>query len=201
MSAPGLSSRLSLILDRAPEDVFEPDSVSDAPMVPFEAYAEDSRVFGWVRLNADRLTDLLNAYDELHLANVEIESLTGGTTEIATEILVLRDQLIAVHAGHPRGDENQRRRTRKHPVAVQARHYLIGGYVHAAPGVDPIASLRERPPIIPLTEAWIEYWSGGQRKRQWVGTLVVNRDLTDSIRLVTEDDLSFGRLRHLPPQA
>ena len=103
MSAPGLSSRLSLILDRAPEDVFEPDSVSDAPMVPFEAYAEDSRVFGWVRLNADRLTDLLNAYDELHLANVEIESLTGGTTEIATEILVLRDQLIAVHAGHPRG--------------------------------------------------------------------------------------------------
>ena len=187
MSAPGLSSRLSLILDRAPEDVFEPDSVSDAPMVPFEAYAEDSRVFGWVRLNADRLTDLLNAYD--------------GTTETATEILVLRDQLIAVHAGQPRGDENQRRRTRKHPVAVQARHYLIGGYVHAAPGVDPIASLRERPPMIPLTEAWIEYWSGGQRKRQWVGTLVVNRDLTDSIRLVTEDDLSFGRLRHLPPQA
>ena len=55
--------------------------------------------------------------------------------------------------------------------------------------------------MIPLTEAWIKYWSGGQRKRQWVGTIVVNRDLTDSIRLVTEDDLSFGRLRHLPPQA
>src|SRR5439155_24254916 len=100
-----------------------------------------------------------------------------------------------------RANEHQPRGTRNPRVAVQARHYMIGGYVDAGPGVDPIGSLRERPPMIPLTEAWIEYWSGGQRKRQWVGTLVVNRDLTDSIRLVTEDDLSFGRLRHLPPQA
>ena len=55
--------------------------------------------------------------------------------------------------------------------------------------------------MIPLTDAWIEYWSGGRRKRQWVGTIVVNRELADSWRFVPDEDLAFGRLRPAVPPA
>jgi hypothetical protein len=52
--------------------------------------------------------------------------------------------------------------------------------------------------MIPLTNAWIEYWSGGQRKRQWIGTIVVNREQAEWLRLVKADDLAYGRMRPTP---
>lgn len=188
--------RLQLVLERVQEDVLEPEFVSDAPLVRFEAYADRSRVFGWVRLDAERLTDLLNAHEELHLVNVQIEDLGDGWTRTADDVLVHRRELVAVHVSGPRGDAARRTPTRTHPIAVQSGPYLIGGHLHAAPGVDASLSARERQPMIPLTDAWIEYWAGGQRKRQWVGAIVINRDLTDWIKLVTDEDLAFGRLRH-----
>jgi hypothetical protein len=187
--------QVCLVLERVPEDVFEPEFVADVPLVRFEAYADECRVFGWLRLRAERLTDLLNGLEELRLMHAEVESLVDGQTQAVDDVLVQRHQLVAVHASGPRGDESQRRRTRTHAVAVQAGNYLIGGYVHTLPGVDALASVRERPPMIPLTDAWVEYWSGGQRKRHWVGTILVNRDQADWIRLVSADDLAYGRMR------
>jgi len=201
MSVESAPSRLSLVMHQVPEDVFEPEFVPEAPFVQFEAYADDARLFGWVRLDADRLTDLLNDHDELQLFHVEIESLLDGRTETADEVTVRRDELVAVHVGGPRGRQGERRRTRKYAAAVQTRHYLIGGYVHAPVGSDVRRSVTERPPMIPLTDAWIEYWSGGRRKRQWVGTIVVNRELADSWRFVPDEDLAFGRLRPAVPPA
>jgi hypothetical protein len=201
MSVESVPSRLSLVMHQVPEDVFEPEFVPEAPFVQFEAYADDSRLFGWVRLDADRLTDLLNGHDELQLFHVEIESLVDGRVQTAEEVTVRRDELVAVHASGPRGRQTERRRTRKYAAAVQTRHYLVGGYVHAPAGVDVGRSVAERPPMIPLTDAWIEYWSGGRRKRQWVGTIVVNRELAESWRFVSDEELAFGRLRPSAPTA
>jgi len=191
-SPPG---RLHLVLQPTSEEVFEPDAVSDAPLVRFMAYGLDQRVFGWVRLRADRLTDLLNAHEELHLVDVEIENLEDGITQSVGQIIIRRRELIAVHATAPRGDPARRERTRSHPVAVQLGNYLIGGHLHAEPGADPIASVDGRPPMLPLTEAWIEYWSGGERRHQASGTIIVNRDEADWIRVVTDEDLIDGGLR------
>ena len=77
MSVGASASRLCLVMHQVPEDVFEPEFVPEAPFVRFEAYAGDSRLFGWVRLDADRLSDLLNAHDELQLFHAEIESICG----------------------------------------------------------------------------------------------------------------------------
>ncbi len=189
------SGRLELVLQRTSEEVFEPDAVSDAPLVRFIAYGLQHRVFGWVRLRADRLTDLLNAHEELHLADVEIENLEDGTTQSVEEIVIHRRELVAVHATGPRGDSARRERTRTHPVAVQLGNYLIGGHLHADPGADPIASVDSRPAMLPLTDAWIEYWSGGERKHQSTGTIIVNRDQADWIRVVSAEDLIDGGLR------
>jgi hypothetical protein len=193
------ADRLHFILQRTPEEVFEPDSASDVPLVKFVAYATHHRVFGWVRLRADRLTDLLNSHEELLLTDVEIESLEDGATRSVDEILIRCSELTAVHASGPRGDEARRRLTRSHAIAIQSGNYLIGGYLHAPPGSDPIASFGERPLMVPLTDAWIEYWSGAERTKQSSGTIIVNRERVDWMRVVTDEDLFDGLLRPSPP--
>ncbi len=191
-SPPG---RLQLLLQRTAEEVFEPDAVPDAPFVRFAAYGVHERVFGWVRLHEDRLTDLLNAHDELRLLEVELETLATGLRGTVDEVIIHRRDLIAVQAHGPRGDANRRRATQSHPLAVQSGNYLISGYLHAPPGADPITSVRERPPMVPLTDALIEYWVHGRREHQAIGTIVFNRDAADWIRVVTHDDLIEGLLR------
>jgi hypothetical protein len=178
--------RLCLVLERVPETVFEPEFVSDMPLVRFEAYATHGRISGWVKLREDRLTDLLNAHAELLLLNAELEDLSDGRRSTADEILVRREQLIAVHASGPRGSESLRQLTTTHPLAVASGPYLIGGRLHTTPGTDPIHSLRERPVMVPLTEAWIECRIGHVWERQTVGTLVVNRSAAHRISITDE---------------
>ena len=113
------SNRLSVTLQPSSEEVYEPDAVSETPLVRFVAYGDHQRVFGWVRLRADRLTDLLNAHEELHLVDVEIESLLDGTTRSAEEIVINCRELVAVLASGPRGDLALRQRTRSHPIGIE----------------------------------------------------------------------------------
>ena len=77
--------RLCLVLERVPETVFEPEFVAEAPLIRFEAYADRGRIFGWVRLHEDRLTDLLNEHAELLLVNAEVEDLDDGRRSSADE--------------------------------------------------------------------------------------------------------------------
>ena len=183
------SGRLHLDLQLTSEEVFEPDAVSDAPLVRFIAYGDHHRIFGWVQLRAERLTDLLDAHEELLLADFKIESLEDGISQSVEESLIGRRELIAVQATGPRGDASRRHETRTHPIIVQSGNYLIAGYLHADPGVDPVASIDARGPMLPLTEARIEYWSYGERKHQSTGPIIVNREKADRIRVGTEEVL------------
>ncbi len=182
-------SRLSLVLERAPEEVFEPGLIATHPLLSFDAFASGHRVFGWVRLDADRLTDMLNSHAELHLSNVLIEGLDDGDTTMVDEVVVRRTELIAVRASGPRGAAARRTDTVAHPALVESWPYLIGGHLHAAPGVAPRDRARGSEPMIPLTEAWIAYRAGGAAWRRRVGTVIVNRDLATRIEPVSEDVL------------
>jgi len=188
-------SRLELVLQRTDEEVFEPGAITDMPLIRFAAYVANQRVFGWVRLDADRLTDLLNDHDELHLLDVGLESLPNGWPGTVDEVVIHRRDLVAVHAAGPRGVTARWQATQAHPVAIQSGPYLIGGYLHVPPGMDPIESARSRPPLVPLTDALIEFWAHGRCEHQSIGTIIVNRDKADWIRVVTHDDLIEGHLR------
>jgi hypothetical protein len=186
VSSPWPSGRPTLDLEGLPEAPYEPESVVDPPLVGFDAFSIDQRIFGWVRLSADRLTDLLNAHQEIALDNAQVEQLTHSGIAWIDHLVVNRDQLIAVRAGGPHGDAAKRLRLRRHPLAVRAGSYRMGGYLHARPGVAPLAEIRDRPTIVPLSSAWIEYWMDGRRISQWVGTILFNRNRADSIEVVGE---------------
>lgn len=188
-------SRLQLVMERTDEEIFEPGAIADVPLIRFAAYVADRRVFGWVRLDTDRLTDLLNAHDELHLLDVALETLPNGWPGTVDEVIIRRRDLIAVQASGPRGDPGLRHAMQTHPIAIQAGAYMIGGYLHVPSGADPIASANSRPAMVPLTDALIEFWAHGRAQHQSVGTIIVNRDKVDWIRVVTHEDLIDGLLR------
>ena len=191
ISPSSIGGTTTLVLERQAESPHEPDFVADAPLVGFDAFLPDVRVFGWVRLEAGRITDILNLHSELILVNVQVERLADGCVELE-RMRLERDNLLAVRAGGPRGDPSLRQRSRLHPLVVQSGPFLIGGYLHARIGVDPLEEIDHRPQMVPLSTGWLEHWIDGRRHRQWAGTIVFNRALVDAIRLVGEGGLEFG---------
>lgn len=187
---------MTIVLETLAEAPSEPDFVADAPLVAFDAFLTDQHVYGWIRLTAHRLTDVLNSRAELTLVNVQLERLPSGRLEWHERLVLDRDRLVAVRAGSPKGDPARRERLRTHPLVVQSGPYLIGGYLHAHPGIGPRDEIEGRPPMVPLSLGWLEYWIDGRRRAQWAGTIVFNRGLVDAIEVVTEEDLIFGATSH-----
>lgn len=162
--------------------------------VEFVAYGEDCVLSGMVRLASDRLTDMLNDHDEYELVDVLVEGLTGDHAVEVREVLVRRDELLLVHATGPRGNLDRRHRTRPHPVAVQLGPYQVRGYLHALPGTDPVQAIRRRKPMVPLTDAWIEFGTAAARQRRRVGTVVINRQQIDWIVPAIDDEIEMPDL-------
>ena len=182
-----IGNRLRVVFQR-PDDSNDRSGAEDSlpapallPLVEFVAYAEDCILYGRVRLAADRLTDMLNEHDEFELVDVMVERLDGlGAVEVR-QVLVRRNELLLVHATGPRGNQARRTRTREHPLAIRIGPYEVRGDLHAFPGHDPLMTIRRRKTMVPLTDAWIEYQAGFERRRRRAGALVVNREQIDSV--------------------
>ncbi|MEO8462188.1 MAG: hypothetical protein ABI555_03170, partial [Chloroflexota bacterium] len=152
------------------------------PELEFFAYGEDGRLSGRIRLDASRISDILNAYDEYLLLDVLATSYTDRTELRLPEILVRRDELLLVHASGPRGDEKLRMRTVERGMTMKLGRYLVSGNVHAPRGVDPFIDFRHRREMVPLTDAVIEFNSPDGPIFEVADTVVVNRTLVDWVR-------------------
>lgn len=157
--------------------------------IEFSGYTEDCRIFGFLQLAAERLSDALNELEELHLDSVLLVALEDNRAIEVRDLVVGRQELIAVRASGPRGNLARRIRTRPSPVAVKAGPYIVRGYVHGPPGGDPLRRFRTSRPMVPLTEAWIEYEAGGMAHRARVGPLVVNAEFVDWVERAKETDI------------
>lgn len=177
---------LDLVLERQAEEIHEPEFVAYAPIVSFEAFLAEQRIFGWVRLDADRLTDLLNEHEILRLVNVLVEDWHSGAITTVDEALIQRSEIIAVIASGPRGNPSRRRSTEAHRVLIESKEHRIGGCIHVAPGCDPVVRWHDGGPMIPLTDAWVEYRSGGECRHRPTDGLIVNRGLVTQIEVGTE---------------
>jgi hypothetical protein len=159
----------------------EPE-VDGLPEVDFVAYTSDERLSGRVRLDSSRLSDMLNANDEYVLVDALAERLPHGGSLVVSEILLQRNELPLVHAAGPRGDRTLRIPTEPHKIVLRSGRYLVSGRLHSGPGEDPLASLRARRPMVPLTYARIEFRRGAEIVVEPIGTIVVNRELVDWVR-------------------
>lgn len=173
-----------------------PDRSRATREIEFVAYGEDCILSGVLQMAADRLTDMLNEHDEYLLVNVLVEGLAGDGAVEVTEVIVRRDELFLVHAAGPRGNQERRHRTRSHPVAIQLGPYHVRGYLHVLPGADPIQAIRRRKPMVPLTDAWIEFPPATGRQRLRLGTVMVNRQQVDWIVPAIDEEVE---LPDLPP--
>jgi hypothetical protein len=177
-----LGSRLRLVL-RQPGDGRAADPTDDdLPEVDFVAYALHERLSGRIRLDDDRLSDMLNAHDEFVLVDALAERLPEGGSMVVSEILLRRHELAVVHATGPRGNRAQRVRTETHPLVFRIGRYLVSGRVHTGRGEDALMSVRSRQPMVPLTEAAIEFRVGPDVVREPAAAIVINRDLVDWVR-------------------
>jgi len=198
----GLWTRLRDALGRSRvEQAAQPTTHAGEPHRPeleFTGYAEDCRVFGFLRLEGDRLTDMLNVQEEIRLVDAVAVGLDDGRAIEVGEMTVRRDELLAVRGSGPRGNSGRRARVRPYPITLQTGPYTIHGYVHTLPGADPLMHVRRRKAMVPVTEAWIEYPNGAERQKVRVGTLIVNRELLDWIALSDDEEV---KLPNLPAEA
>jgi hypothetical protein len=158
-------------------------------LIDFVAYGHESMLTGRLRLDADRLTDLLNGSDEVDLVDVVCLGLDGDVVETSRAV-VPRRELVAVKAGDPRGRRSLRQPTRQSGVIASAGRYVMHGYIHGRPGADPMIHIGRRPAMIPLTDAMIAYESPTGWRRDQASTLILNRDTADWLRPAREDDLA-----------
>lgn len=151
------------------------------PEVEFVAYADDCTLSGYIRLDAHRLSDLLNANEQFELVDVAVDDFSGGATLELRDLVVSRDELLLVHATGPRGVPALRRHTRQYAVVAVVGPYEVRGYLHAIPGANPLASLGRRPPMVAISDAAIAYSVGPLARNRHVETVLINRDRIDSI--------------------
>ena len=172
-----IGSRLRLVLRQpgAAEAV-------DLPELDFVAYSTSERLSGRIRLDSARLTDMLNTHEEFVLVDALAERLPDGGSMVVPEILIHRHELALVRAGGPRGDRALRVPTKTHRVVLRSGRYVVAGLHHSTGGQDPLAALRRREPMIPLTDAVILFRVGPNIVEEPGGTIVVNRDLIDWVR-------------------
>lgn len=157
--------------------------------VEFSGYTEDCRVYGFLRLAGERLSDALNELEEIRLHSALLVALSDNRAVELRELLVARDELIVVRASGPRGNAARRVRTRPSPVAVKAGPYIVRGYVHAPPGGDPLRRFRTNRPMVPMTGAWIEYEANRVPHRARVGPVIVNTAFIDWVNHAKDTDV------------
>src|SRR5450759_4012779 len=95
----GVPRRLRLVFGRPEAGPTTPQPTTAAATlstVEFTAYSGDCRASGWISLDGNRLTDMLNAHDEFELVDVLMESLSDGHVIEVHELVVGRDELYAV---------------------------------------------------------------------------------------------------------
>jgi hypothetical protein len=160
--------------------------------IPFTAYAEDCTVTGEVALTSDRLSDFLAATEEYQVDTVAFRALDDGRVVEAPSASIQRDDLCLVAASGPRGRPERRLWTRQYPVRARIGPYVVLGYLHAPPTIDPLR-MTDRRTIVALTSSVVEYDLGGELQREQAEAVLVNRSKIDVLEAATDADLGIAK--------
>lgn len=153
--------------------------------IEFIGFADDCRVEGKVDLADARLADMLNCSRTILVREVTLVSTTDGHKQEFEELEINREELDIVVASGPRGDPKRRLATRPNGVSMKLGPYCAEGFMHAPPTANPVMGINNRPAMVAITDAVLEYKFCDESVSQWFRTILVNRDLAISLRTVT----------------
>jgi len=159
--------------------------------VDFQGFAGDCTISGRITMFGERLSDFLNGQERFRLHKVEFQALSDGRLVTEDSVSVERDDLFAVVGTGPRGSEKQRLRLEERRMQLAVGPYVILGRLHTKPGIDPMQSVLQREPMIPLTSATVAYSVAGAVIARDVGTIIVNRMLVDWITATPDEAAMF----------
>ena len=159
--------------------------------VEFQGFAGDCTISGRITMFGERLTDFLNGQERFRLHKVEFQALSDGHLVREDSVSVERDDLFAVVGTGPRGSQKQRVRLDETRMQLSIGPYIILGRLHTRPGLDPMQSVLQREPMIPLTSATVAYSVGTEIVARDVGTVIVNRLLVDWITPTGDEATMF----------
>ena len=159
--------------------------------VEFQGFGSDCTIAGRITMFGERLTDFLNGQERFHLHKLEFQSLEDGHVVPLDSISIERADLLCVVGTGPRGSEKQRVRRDETRMQVAIGPYIILGRLHTRPGQDPMKSVLQREPMIPLTNATIAYTMAGVTVLRDVPTIIVNRLEVDWISATADEATLF----------
>ena len=159
--------------------------------IPFTAYADDCTVSGQVDLQVDRLSDLLATTEEFEVDHPSFRAIDDGHTVEARSVDVCREDLCIVLATGPRGRAERRLWTRQHPVRARVGPYVVLGYLHSPPTIDPFRAT-DRHPIVALTACAIGYHVAGEPVWVEAEAVLVNTAKLEHLETATAEELGHA---------
>lgn len=162
-------------------------------MIPIEldAFSADCRIHGRLILFGDRLTDMLNDQRQFRVSHVTLESLEDGHAIELDSLVLERADLVAVVAAGPRGSDRRRVTLDTVRMQVGLGPYVVAGRLHAEAGTDPLRSVLQRGPMVPLTQATIAFTLAGEIRVIDAATLIVNREAAEWIVPTADEAAHF----------
>jgi hypothetical protein len=154
-------------------------------LAPIELYTADARIVGWIDAQGRRVTDLLNAEDEVRLWQPHPGPLDGALTEAANGTTqhvgengewqtLTTDQVILAMPPEWRASRQLRLHKRLRRAALTAGPFNVTGNLHLHPGVEVGAHILVRGPRwLPLTDAYLLH-TGEPPFEHVVSVVIVN---------------------------
>jgi hypothetical protein len=155
-------------------------------LAPIELYTADQRIVGWIAANGRRVTDLLNAQDELRLWRPSPGPIESAVTEPTSPRDVppptdegewqslVTETLILAMPPEWRASRQLRLHRKLRRVALSAGPFSVTGNLHMAPGAEPGPELLlHGQRFLPLTEAYILH-NGEPPFEHVVSVVIVN---------------------------
>jgi hypothetical protein len=152
-------------------------------LAPIELYTANSRIVGWIAANGRRVTDLLNAQDELRLwqpspgpieAPMTARDQAPTLDESGEWQSLLTEQVVLAMPPEWRASRQLRLHRKLRRVALTAGPFNVTGNLHVVPGAEPGPELLLRGPrFLPLTEAYILH-NGEPPFEHVVSVVIVN---------------------------
>ena len=147
----------------------------------FIAYAGDCLLQARIDVPDDRLSDYVNSTGSFVLHDVVLQAHDDGRLVRRDRLVIPRNEVFAIQATGLRGSAQRRITTTSSRMEFVLGAYRVLGLLHARPGADPVTALARRQQMVPLTAATIAYHVGRETRLHDIATLIVNRELVESV--------------------